>query len=81
MFRTNPVMSQSSLANHTPDRCRFSCFDGTGSWFYMRFLPLDTFSHGEPRVLGLAMIPGHHVVSIEVEADSLEDADGFGACH
>ncbi|XP_024143998.1 N-alpha-acetyltransferase 38, NatC auxiliary subunit [Oryzias melastigma] len=39
----------------------------------------DTFSQGEPRVLGLAMIPGHHVVSIEVEADSLEDAPGFGA--
>uniref|UniRef100_A0A3B5QXW0 N-alpha-acetyltransferase 38, NatC auxiliary subunit n=2 Tax=Xiphophorus TaxID=8082 RepID=A0A3B5QXW0_XIPMA len=30
----------------------------------------DTFSQGEPRVLGLAMIPGHHVVSIEVEADT-----------
>ncbi|XP_068443977.1 N-alpha-acetyltransferase 38, NatC auxiliary subunit [Clinocottus analis] len=41
----------------------------------------DTFSQGEPRVLGLAMIPGHHVVSIEVEADSLEDAQGFGANH
>uniref|UniRef100_A0A3P9P390 N-alpha-acetyltransferase 38, NatC auxiliary subunit n=1 Tax=Poecilia reticulata TaxID=8081 RepID=A0A3P9P390_POERE len=41
----------------------------------------DTFSQGEPRVLGLAMIPGHHVVSIEVETDSLEDADGFGANH
>uniref|UniRef100_A0A3Q2QU75 N-alpha-acetyltransferase 38, NatC auxiliary subunit n=2 Tax=Cyprinodontoidei TaxID=8087 RepID=A0A3Q2QU75_FUNHE len=41
----------------------------------------DTFSQGEPRVLGLAMIPGHHVVSIEVEADSLEDAEGFGANH
>lgn len=41
----------------------------------------DTFSQGEPRVLGLAMIPGHHVVSIEVEADSLEDAHGFGSSH
>ncbi|XP_026154831.1 N-alpha-acetyltransferase 38, NatC auxiliary subunit isoform X2 [Mastacembelus armatus] len=41
----------------------------------------DTFSQGEPRVLGLAMIPGHHVVSIEVEADSLDDAQGFGANH
>lgn len=41
----------------------------------------DTFSQGEPRVLGLAMIPGHHVVSIEVEADSLEDAQGFGVKH
>ncbi|XP_045908075.1 N-alpha-acetyltransferase 38, NatC auxiliary subunit isoform X1 [Micropterus dolomieu] len=41
----------------------------------------DTFSQGEPRVLGLAMIPGHHVVSIEVEADSLEEAQGFGANH
>ncbi|KAK6325776.1 hypothetical protein J4Q44_G00051180 [Coregonus suidteri] len=28
----------------------------------------DSFSQGEPRVLGLAMIPGHHVVSIEEEA-------------
>lgn len=45
------------------------------------FLSSDTFSQGEPRVLGLAMIPGHHVVSIEVEADSLEDAQGFGANH
>lgn len=45
------------------------------------FLPSDTFSQGEPRVLGLAMIPGHHVVSIEVEADSLEDTQGFGATH
>lgn len=42
---------------------------------------LDTFSQGEPRVLGLAMIPGHHVVSIEVEADSMEDAQGFGLKH
>lgn len=41
----------------------------------------DTFSQGEPRVLGLAMIPGHHVISIEVEADSLEDSQGFGAKH
>ncbi|XP_029695695.1 N-alpha-acetyltransferase 38, NatC auxiliary subunit isoform X1 [Takifugu rubripes] len=41
----------------------------------------DTFSQGEPRVLGLAMIPGHHVVSIEVEADSLEDSQGFVAKH
>ncbi|KAJ8254791.1 hypothetical protein GJAV_G00197390 [Gymnothorax javanicus] len=31
----------------------------------------DSFSQGEPRVLGLAMIPGHHVVSIEVESESL----------
>ncbi|XP_068612021.1 N-alpha-acetyltransferase 38, NatC auxiliary subunit [Brachionichthys hirsutus] len=41
----------------------------------------DMFSQGEPRVLGLAMIPGHHIVSIEVEADSLEDSEGFGANH
>ncbi|MBN3273586.1 LSMD1 acetyltransferase, partial [Polyodon spathula] len=33
--------------------------------------PTDSFSQGEPRILGLAMIPGHHVVSIEVESDSL----------
>ncbi|XP_028330399.1 N-alpha-acetyltransferase 38, NatC auxiliary subunit isoform X1 [Gouania willdenowi] len=41
----------------------------------------DTFSQGEPRVLGLAMIPGHHVVSIEVEAESLDEEQGFGANH
>ncbi|XP_034020726.1 N-alpha-acetyltransferase 38, NatC auxiliary subunit isoform X2 [Thalassophryne amazonica] len=41
----------------------------------------DTFSQGEPRVLGLAMIPGHHIVSIEVEADSLEDAQSFDVNH
>ncbi|MGH0182142.1 UNVERIFIED_CONTAM: hypothetical protein FKN15_008517 [Acipenser sinensis] len=33
--------------------------------------PTDSFSQAEPRILGLAMIPGHHVVSIEVESDSL----------
>lgn len=49
--------------------------------FLFYFLSPDTFSQGEPRVLGLAMIPGHHVVSIEVEADSLEEAQGFGANH
>ncbi|XP_047665166.1 N-alpha-acetyltransferase 38, NatC auxiliary subunit [Tachysurus fulvidraco] len=32
----------------------------------------DSFSQAEPRVLGLAMIPGHHVVSIEVETESLQ---------
>lgn len=48
--------------------------------YFSLFSP-DTFSQGEPRVLGLAMIPGHHVVSIEVEADSLEDVQGFGANH
>ncbi|KAH0626112.1 hypothetical protein JD844_000883 [Phrynosoma platyrhinos] len=31
----------------------------------------DSFSAGEPRVLGLAMVPGHHIVSIEVELESL----------
>lgn len=48
---------------------------------FLILLSSDTFSQGEPRVLGLAMIPGHHVVSIEVEADSLEDVPGFGASH
>ncbi|KAJ7313207.1 hypothetical protein JRQ81_004485 [Phrynocephalus forsythii] len=33
--------------------------------------PTDSFSAGEPRVLGLAMVPGHHIVSIEVEMESL----------
>uniref|UniRef100_A0A8C9KAA8 Uncharacterized protein n=1 Tax=Panthera tigris altaica TaxID=74533 RepID=A0A8C9KAA8_PANTA len=32
---------------------------------------LDSFSAGEPRVLGLAMVPGHHIVSIEVQRESL----------
>uniref|UniRef100_A0A4W5RV50 N-alpha-acetyltransferase 38, NatC auxiliary subunit n=1 Tax=Hucho hucho TaxID=62062 RepID=A0A4W5RV50_9TELE len=41
----------------------------------------DSFSQGEPRVLGLAMIPGHHVVSIEVESDSLVSKQGFGSNH
>ncbi|XP_046905046.1 N-alpha-acetyltransferase 38, NatC auxiliary subunit isoform X2 [Hypomesus transpacificus] len=41
----------------------------------------DSFSQGEPRVLGLAMIPGHHVVSIEVESDSLTDTQGLGPSH
>ncbi|XP_029530311.1 N-alpha-acetyltransferase 38, NatC auxiliary subunit-like [Oncorhynchus nerka] len=41
----------------------------------------DSFSQGEPRVLGLAMIPGHHVVSIEVESDSLVGTQGFGSSH
>ncbi|XP_062305299.1 N-alpha-acetyltransferase 38, NatC auxiliary subunit isoform X2 [Osmerus eperlanus] len=41
----------------------------------------DSFSQGEPRVLGLAMIPGHHVVSIEVESDSLIDTQGLGPSH
>ena len=52
------------------------------SFFFIYLIfSTDTFSQGEPRVLGLAMIPGHHVVSIEVEADSLEDTQGFGANH
>ncbi|XP_064293699.1 N-alpha-acetyltransferase 38, NatC auxiliary subunit isoform X2 [Phalacrocorax carbo] len=29
----------------------------------------DAFPGSEPRVLGLAMVPGHHIVSIEVERD------------
>ncbi|XP_056313120.1 N-alpha-acetyltransferase 38, NatC auxiliary subunit [Danio aesculapii] len=36
------------------------------------FFSTDSLSQGEPRVLGLAMIPGHHVVSIEVETESLQ---------
>ncbi|CAB1345254.1 unnamed protein product, partial [Coregonus sp. 'balchen'] len=45
------------------------------------FLCTDRDCNGEPRVLGLAMIPGHHVVSIEVESDSLADTQGFGSSH
>lgn len=37
------------------------------------FFP-DSFSAGEPRVLGLAMVPGHHIVSIEVQRESLAGA-------
>lgn len=33
--------------------------------------PSDSFSAGEPRVLGLAMVPGHHIVSIEVQRETL----------
>ncbi|KAB0397535.1 hypothetical protein E2I00_016045 [Balaenoptera physalus] len=35
--------------------------------------PSDSFSAGEPRVLGLAMVPGHHIhiVFIEVQRESL----------
>nr|XP_060153545.1 N-alpha-acetyltransferase 38, NatC auxiliary subunit-like [Globicephala melas] len=35
--------------------------------------PLNSFSAGEPRVLSLAMVPGHHIhiVSIEVQRESL----------
>ncbi|XP_063485591.1 N-alpha-acetyltransferase 38, NatC auxiliary subunit isoform X3 [Symphalangus syndactylus] len=33
--------------------------------------PSDSFSAGEPRVLGLAMVPGHHIVSIEVQRENL----------
>ncbi|XP_068520740.1 N-alpha-acetyltransferase 38, NatC auxiliary subunit isoform X1 [Anas acuta] len=29
----------------------------------------DSFPGSEPRVLGLAMVPGHHIVSIEVERE------------
>ncbi|XP_041520752.1 N-alpha-acetyltransferase 38, NatC auxiliary subunit isoform X2 [Microtus oregoni] len=36
--------------------------------------PSDSFSAGEPRVLGLAMVPGHHIVSIEVQRESLAGA-------
>uniref|UniRef100_A0A8C9L5P4 Sm domain-containing protein n=1 Tax=Pavo cristatus TaxID=9049 RepID=A0A8C9L5P4_PAVCR len=32
--------------------------------------PADAFPGSEPRVLGLAMVPGHHIVSIEVERDA-----------
>ncbi|XP_072259136.1 N-alpha-acetyltransferase 38, NatC auxiliary subunit [Pyxicephalus adspersus] len=33
--------------------------------------PSDTFPVREPRVLGLAMVPGHHIVSIQVELESV----------
>ncbi|XP_035221190.1 N-alpha-acetyltransferase 38-A, NatC auxiliary subunit-like [Stegodyphus dumicola] len=29
----------------------------------------------EPRVLGLAMVPGHHIVSIEVDSDLASNAE------
>lgn len=40
------------------------------SLMLLLFFP-DSFSAGEPRVLGLAMVPGHHIVSIEVQRESL----------
>lgn len=36
----------------------------------MLLSPADAFPGSEPRVLGLAMVPGHHIVSIEVERDA-----------
>ena len=37
------------------------------------------FSEGsekeEPRILGLAMIPGHHIVSISIDKTQLQDSD------
>ncbi|CAH2272637.1 N-alpha-acetyltransferase 38, auxiliary subunit [Pelobates cultripes] len=33
--------------------------------------PSDSFPVREPRVLGLAMVPGHHIVSIEVELENV----------
>lgn len=59
----------------------FSCLNMTLGYSWCISFSPDTFSQGEPRVLGLAMIPGHHVVSIEVEADSLDDAQAFAAGH
>ncbi|NP_001084541.1 N-alpha-acetyltransferase 38-B, NatC auxiliary subunit [Xenopus laevis] len=32
--------------------------------------PSDSFRIREPRVLGLAMVPGHHIVSIQVELET-----------
>lgn len=43
-----------------------SCSDTLTFFFFP-----DSFSAGEPRVLGLAMVPGHHIVSIEVQRESL----------
>ncbi|XP_075715367.1 N-alpha-acetyltransferase 38, NatC auxiliary subunit [Rhinoderma darwinii] len=33
--------------------------------------PSESFPIREPRVLGLAMVPGHHIVSIQVELESV----------
>uniref|UniRef100_A0A2R8ZVV4 N-alpha-acetyltransferase 38, NatC auxiliary subunit n=1 Tax=Pan paniscus TaxID=9597 RepID=A0A2R8ZVV4_PANPA len=41
------------------------------AWLQPLFLGAHSFSAGEPRVLGLAMVPGHHIVSIEVQRESL----------
>ncbi|XP_032092525.1 LOW QUALITY PROTEIN: N-alpha-acetyltransferase 38, NatC auxiliary subunit, partial [Thamnophis elegans] len=53
----------------------FLCTDGTGNVILGSAQeycpPSDSFSAGEPRVLGLAMVPGHHIISIEVELESL----------
>lgn len=47
----------------------FACCSDTDFFFFP-----DSFSAGEPRVLGLAMVPGHHIVSIEVQRESLSGA-------
>uniref|UniRef100_A0A2K5LY63 N-alpha-acetyltransferase 38, NatC auxiliary subunit n=5 Tax=Catarrhini TaxID=9526 RepID=A0A2K5LY63_CERAT len=41
------------------------------AWLQPLFSGAHSFSAGEPRVLGLAMVPGHHIVSIEVQRESL----------
>nr|KAF6457742.1 N-alpha-acetyltransferase 38, NatC auxiliary subunit [Rousettus aegyptiacus] len=38
---------------------------------HARLFTFNSFSAGEPRVLGLAMVPGHHIVSIEVQRETL----------
>ncbi|XP_064599364.1 N-alpha-acetyltransferase 38-A, NatC auxiliary subunit-like [Liolophura sinensis] len=35
--------------------------------------PLDSGEKEEPRILGLAMIPGHHIVSIMVDEDQMRE--------
>ncbi|XP_022344822.1 N-alpha-acetyltransferase 38, NatC auxiliary subunit-like [Crassostrea virginica] len=37
--------------------------------------PLEGSEKEEPRILGLAMIPGHHIVSISIDKTQLQDSD------
>ncbi|XP_065935583.1 N-alpha-acetyltransferase 38, NatC auxiliary subunit isoform X1 [Magallana gigas] len=37
--------------------------------------PLEGNEKEEPRILGLAMIPGHHIVSISIDKSQLQDSE------
>ncbi|XP_048771921.1 N-alpha-acetyltransferase 38, NatC auxiliary subunit-like [Ostrea edulis] len=40
---------------------------------YLR--PPESKEKEEPRILGLAMIPGHHIISISIDKSQLEDTE------
>lgn len=43
----------------------------TKEYFYF----LEGNEKEEPRILGLAMIPGHHIVSISIDKSQLQDSE------